>query len=185
VKGFALRKTVVPMDFPLARKVRYRYFSGFLEPRVGQVRWYNHARGKTSDGTLLRAHDGVDIYAAMRTPLLAVVSGTIVDPATVWKPWNPARYGLTVVIQSDEPTGLGYRALYAHLDSVAVKIGQHVERGDVLGRLGITGNARRTNPHVHFELRAPFLIPVREAGSTRRLDAFDPYPSLVRADPKR
>ncbi len=173
------------MGFPLARKVRYRYVDSFLMPRVGLVRWYNHARGKTRDGTLLRAHDGIDIYAAKRTPLLAVFSGTIVDPARLWKPWNPARYGLTVVIQSDEPTSVGYRALYAHLDSVAVKIGQHVERGDVLGRLGITGNARGTDPHVHFELRAPFLIPVREAGSTRRLDAFDAYPSLVRADPKR
>lgn len=173
------------IGFPVARKVRYRYVDNFLEPRGGAPRWYNHVHGRTSDGTLLRAHDGVDIYAQRGTPLLAAVSGTIVDPATLWKPWNPARYGLTVVIESDERTSPGYRVLYAHLDSVAVKVGQPVRRGDVVGTLGSSGNATGSALHVHFELRAPFLIPLQEGGVTRRLDAFDPYPSLVRADPKR
>ena len=90
-----------------------------------------------------------------------------------------------MVIVSDEPATAGYAVLYAHLASTPLEIGDHVERGQFIGRLGQTGNAVGTKPHVHVELRAPFRIPVREAGRIRRIDAFDPFPSLVAADPKR
>jgi murein DD-endopeptidase MepM/ murein hydrolase activator NlpD len=60
-----------------------------------------------------------------------------------------------------------------------------VQRGEVLGRTGRTGNAEATRPHLHFELRAPFRLTVKVGTVLRRVDAFDPYPSLMAADPQR
>ena len=173
------------MAFPLPPSAAYAYRNDFLIPRLGKVYPYNHAASVAPDGTLRRAHDGVDIRVAVNTPVRAPFSGTVINPATRWKPWDPARYGKVVVIVSDEPTSPGYGVILAHLSKVNVKVGQHVARGQIVGRTGTTGNAAGTPPHLHIELRAPFLIRVREAGMVRRIDAFDPYPSLVAADPKR
>ena len=183
--GFALRKTVIDIGFPFRATVRYRYSDPFLAPRVGVTRRFNHARGVSASGRLLRAHDGLDLRAKRGTRVYAAFSGTVIDPATRWQPWDVPRYGKFVAIVSDEPTSPGYTVIYAHLDSVAVKIGEHVERGRWIGRVGNTGNAATEPPQLHVELRAPFRIPVREGGRNRRIDAFDPLPSLVAADPKR
>jgi murein DD-endopeptidase MepM/ murein hydrolase activator NlpD len=132
-------------------------------------------------------HDGIDIYAAEGEPLIAPFSGTIIDPATRWQPWEPSRYGNTVVIMSDEPLTAGYLALLVHADKVWVEPGDHVSRGQVLGTLGRSGNAeiQGVKPQLHFELRAPFLIDWSSLGEDRSVDAFNPYPSLVAADPDR
>jgi murein DD-endopeptidase MepM/ murein hydrolase activator NlpD len=182
---FPYRRAVVPLGFPLAASATYTYRRDFLVPRVGKVYPYNHALSTAPNGTLRRAHDGVDIAVAIGTPVRAPFSGTVIDPATRWKPWDPARFGKVVVIVSDEPTSPGYSVILAHLSKVNVKVGQHVSRGQIVGRTGITGNAAGTPPHLHFELRAPFLIRVKEAGTIRKIDAFDPYPSLTASDPHR
>ena len=182
--GFRFRETVVPMRFPLPAGARYSYVNDFLAPRVGVVYPYEHVRGRAADGTLLRAHDGVDVYVATGTPVLAPFSGTIVDPATRWKPWDRSRYGLVAVVVSDEAMSRGYAVLLVHLSRLAVRPGQHVLRGQRLGLTGRTGNAAETPAHLHVELRAPFLLVVRERGVLRRIDAFDPYPSLAAADPR-
>jgi murein DD-endopeptidase MepM/ murein hydrolase activator NlpD len=184
-EGFALRKTVIDIAFPFRARDRYRYSERFLAARDGVTRRYNHARGASASGRLLRAHDGLDLRAKRGTRVHAGFSGTVIDPATRWKPWDPERYGKVVVIVSDEPTSPGYVAIYAHLASTRVKVGDRVERGQWIGRVGNTGNASAEPPQLHFELRAPFRIPVREGGRDRRIDAFDPYPSLLAADPNR
>jgi murein DD-endopeptidase MepM/ murein hydrolase activator NlpD len=76
-------------------------------------------------------------------------------------------------------------AVLVHLENVWVDIGQHVTRGQVIGTLGNTGDAQNTVPQLHFELRAPFLIDWSSVGEDRQVDAFNPYPSLVAADPKK
>lgn len=182
--GFRFRDTVVPMRFPLPAGARYSYVNDFLAPRVGVVYPYEHVRGRAANGTLLRAHDGVDVHVATGTPVLAPFSGTIVDPATRWKPWDRSRYGLVAVVVSDEAVSRGYAVLLVHLSRLAVRPGQHVVRGQWLGLTGRTGNAADTPAHLHVELRAPFLLIVHERGVVRRIDAFDPYPSLVAADPR-
>src|SRR5438128_2639957 len=96
----------------------------------------------------------------------------------------PRRYGNVVVIQSSEGTSLGYRSIAAHLSRLAVAVGDVVHRGQVVGWTGRSGNAAETIPHLHFELRAPFLIAVSYGGRTRRLDSFDPLPSLRACDPR-
>jgi murein DD-endopeptidase MepM/ murein hydrolase activator NlpD len=173
------------MGFPLRATATYRYGDGFRAPRVGRPYWYNQIRGVTSGGRLLRAHDGQDLQVKVGTPVLATFDGVIVDPATIWRPWQPAIYGTVAVVQSSESTSLGYRSISAHLSRLAVAIGDVVQRGQVIGWTGRTGNAAGTVPHLHFELRAPFMILFHYAGIARRLDVFDPRPSLLAADPNR
>jgi murein DD-endopeptidase MepM/ murein hydrolase activator NlpD len=46
--------------------------------------------------------------------------------------------------------GFGYRTLYAHLSKIAVKPGERVERGQIIGYLGSTGRSK--GPHLHYEI---------------------------------
>ncbi|MDQ3870680.1 MAG: M23 family metallopeptidase [Chloroflexota bacterium] len=170
------------MHFPLPVDARYRYADDFLVARVGRPYGYNHVLPVRRDGRMQRAHDGVDIRVPLGTPVLSPFDGTIADPASRWKPWIRARYGITALVVSEEPTSTGYAALLAHLSRLDVAVGERVKRGQVLGRTGRTGNARGTPPHLHFELRAPFLLPLRRGSVVRMIDAFDPFPSLVAAD---
>ncbi len=81
---------------------------------------------------------------AMGAPILAAAPGTVL----VAKPSGfNGGYGQMIIIQHDN----GTQTLYGHLSSVKVSVGQHVDRGDVIGGMGSTG--RSTGPHLHFELR--------------------------------
>jgi len=183
---FDLGSQRIGMGFPMRPDTSYRYRDNFLDPREGSPDDYNHAR-MGADGTAHRLHDGIDIYAAQGEPLIAPFSGLVVDPSTRWQPWERARYGETVVIESDEPTSAGYLALFVHMANVWVEPGTHVGRGQVVGTVGRTGNAddESVRTHLHFELRAPFALDWSPLGEDRAIDAFNPYPSLVAADPKR
>jgi murein DD-endopeptidase MepM/ murein hydrolase activator NlpD len=183
--GFRVRQTVVPMGFPLPAGSNYRYGDRWRVPRVGRVYPYEEVRGRAADGTLLRAHDGVDLLVKIGTPVLAAFDGIVVDPATIWRPWDPGRYGTVVVIRSTESSSPGYMAIAAHLSRRAVQLGDAVYRGQVIGWTGRTGNAAATLPHLHFELRAPFRIAQVWGGIRRLLDVFDPLPSLLVAETRR
>ncbi len=183
---FDLEAQSIPIGFPLRPDTRYHYRNNWLDVRDGVPEDYNHARlGK--DGALVRVHDGTDVYAAHGEALVAPFEGSVVAASSRWQPWDPDRYGRTVVIVSDEPATEGYLALFAHVDRVWVEPGTHVTRGQVVGTVGRTGNADADSvrAHLHFELRAPFLIDWSPLGEDRAVDAFNPYPSLVAADPKR
>ena len=88
-----------------------------------------------------RAHHGIDIFAPRGTPVLAATDGTV-------RSISPNELGGNVVWLSD--TERGQTLYYAHLDRQIVTAGQSVERGDTLGFVGNTGNARTTAPHLHF-----------------------------------
>jgi murein DD-endopeptidase MepM/ murein hydrolase activator NlpD len=172
------------MAFPFERSVDYRYVDDYLVRRLGVPRAYNNVLGVRRDGTLQRAHDGIDIHVRFGTPVRAPFDGRVVDPAARWRPWDRQRYGLVLAIRSDDPRSLGYTALLVHLDTAAVKLGDRVRRGQVVGRVGDSGNAEGGPIHLHFELRAPFSV-MRDVGGLHRLiDTIDPYRSLRRADPK-
>jgi len=141
--------------------------------------------GVSKSGALLRGHDGIDLQVPVGTAVLAPFSGTVIDPRLHWKPWDPSRYGKVVAIQSDEPTSVGYTVILVHLSLIGAPIGVHVTRGQVVGLTGITGDAAGTIPHLHLELRAPFLIRYVVKGVVRRVDSFDPRPSLLAVDPRR
>ena len=106
-----------------------------------------------------RKHEGNDIFADRGTDLLAVCNGTISRVK------NGGLGGKTVWLRDRE---LGVSYYYAHLDEQLVSAGQIVARGDVVGTVGNTGNARTTPPHLHFGIYAN--------------GALDPYPYLQDAD---
>ena len=88
-----------------------------------------------------RSHEGVDIFAPKRTPAVAAADGTIVSVR------EGGIGGKTVWLR---PEGRNYTLYYAHLDEQLVQEGQAVKKGDVVGLVGNTGNARTTPPHLHF-----------------------------------
>ena len=108
-----------------------------------------------------RRHEGNDVFAPRGTPLLAVAAGR------VSRVREGGLGGKTVWLRDGEGRPLSY--YYAHLDSQLVRTGQYLERGDTLGLVGNTGNARTTPPHLHF-------------GIYGRSGARDPFPFLDEAD---
>lgn len=92
-----------------------------------------------------RRHEGNDIFAPRGTPLLAVADGRVT------RVQEGGLGGKTVWLR-DRDRRLNY--YYAHLDSQGVYRGQTVARGDTIGWVGNTGNARTTPPHLHFGIYA-------------------------------
>lgn len=90
-----------------------------------------------------RQHHGVDIFAPRGTPVLAATAGTVRRVRVT------NRGGKVVWVRDPVHDASIY---YAHLDSQYVRNGQRVERGDTVGFVGNTGNARTTPPHLHFGL---------------------------------
>lgn len=86
-------------------------------------------------------HTGVDLSAAMGTPVHAAADGIVAHAS-----WG-GQYGNLVVIDH----GNGMQTWYAHLSHFLVVPGQEIRRGDILGRSGATG--RVTAPHLHYEVR--------------------------------
>ncbi|HEU0299258.1 MAG TPA: M23 family metallopeptidase [Longimicrobium sp.] len=92
-----------------------------------------------------RTHHAIDIHAPRGTPVIAVADGTI------RKLHSGARGGRSVYLMDDDGTTRYY---YAHLDGYAqgLREGQRVERGEVIGYVGDTGNASPGDYHLHFSV---------------------------------
>jgi murein DD-endopeptidase MepM/ murein hydrolase activator NlpD len=88
-----------------------------------------------------RMHNGVDIGASSGTPIHAAADGTVVMAG------SNGGYGNWTLIDH----GGGLATGYGHQSSIGVRVGQHVSRGDVIGRVGSTGAS--TGPHLHWEVR--------------------------------
>jgi murein DD-endopeptidase MepM/ murein hydrolase activator NlpD len=113
-----------------------------------------------------RAHEALDIMAPRGTPVRAVEDGRIE------KLFTSKAGGLT--IYQFEPSGM-FCYYYAHLDRYAEGLheGQRIERGDVIGYVGTTGNAPPNAPHLHFAITR--LAPDRRWWSGTPIN---PYPVL-------
>ena len=114
-------------------------------------------------------HEAIDIMEPRGTPVRAAVSGTV-RKLFLSKP------GGNTIYQFDE-MGV-YCYYYAHLDGYAegLREGMRVERGEVIGFVGSTGNADERSPPFHFA--------IAELGPERlwwKGNAIDPYPFLVAA----
>ena len=92
-----------------------------------------------------RRHDAIDIMAAEGTPVIAATDGA------VEKLFTSARGGLTIYVRSPDQKWTYY---YAHLQGYAPGLaeGQQVKRGQVIGRVGHTGDASPSGPHLHFAI---------------------------------
>jgi murein DD-endopeptidase MepM/ murein hydrolase activator NlpD len=86
-------------------------------------------------------HKGLDIGAAQGTDVLAAADGTVLIAG-----WNSGGYGYYVTINH----GGGLVTLYAHNSKLLVSSGQQVKKGQVIAKVGSTGNS--TGPHIHFEV---------------------------------
>jgi murein DD-endopeptidase MepM/ murein hydrolase activator NlpD len=135
------------IDIPVAGKQLSDLHDNFYDARVGHT------------------HGALDIMAAEGTPIVAAVDGTI------RKLYVSQRGGLTIY-EYDNAESLSY--YYAHLERYVDGLteGQRVKRGDLLGYVGMTGNA--STPHLHFGVES--IAPTKEWWKGTPLN---PYPMLM------
>ncbi len=88
-----------------------------------------------------RSHNGIDIGAKTGAPVIAANSGTVITASYV------GSYGNVVMIDH----GGGIVSNYGHGSKILVKVGQVVEKGEVIMEAGSTGLS--TGPHLHFEIK--------------------------------
>lgn len=86
-------------------------------------------------------HPGVDLAAPAGTPVYAT------GDAIVSRAGPAAGYGNLVVLSH----GAGIETRYGHLSRIVVKVGERVQRGEMIGLVGSTG--RSTGNHLHYEIR--------------------------------
>lgn len=108
--------------FSIPVKSNFRYTSGF-GPRWG------------------RLHAGTDFAGPIGTPIYSTADGVISHAG-----WSSG-YGRLIKIRHD----FGIETRYAHLNTMDVRVGQRVSRGERIGAMGNSG--RSTGPHLHYEVR--------------------------------
>ena len=107
----------------------------------GGTFWSNPLPNGTYVRGFYAGHSGIDISAPTGTAILAANGGPV-----LYAGWNSWGYGYTVVI------GHGpFSTLYGHMSRLAVRCGNFVVAGQVIGYVGSTGNS--SGPHLHFEIR--------------------------------
>ncbi|UPA17769.1 peptidoglycan DD-metalloendopeptidase family protein [Borrelia puertoricensis] len=90
---------------------------------------------------IISFHNGIDIANVANTPIFATKEGIVVTAG-----FSVGGYGKYIIISHNN----GFQTLYAHLGSFAVKVGQKVSRGQIIGRMGSTGYS--TGNHLHFTI---------------------------------
>lgn len=126
-KGEMLKS--VPAIIPISNKDLTRTASGFG--------WRIHPIYKIS-----KFHYGMDFTAPLGTEVYATGNGTIAGMVT-----SERGLGKHIVIDH----GFGYTSTYAHLSNFNVRVGQKVQRGDVIGYVGNSGTSVAN--HLHYEIK--------------------------------
>ncbi len=128
-KVTALQKSFLASGIPNGKFLNYRRISSKFGYRI-------HPVTKKRD-----FHSGLDLPAKYGTPIYAPADG-VVEYAK-----KKGAYGNFLLIAHN----YGFKTAYGHLSRYAVKYGDYVQKGDVVGYIGSTG--RSTGPHLHFEIR--------------------------------
>lgn len=130
--------TIVPNSSSLVKtSVSFRgpsYPGYYMRPIVG---------GHKSQG--IHGHNGVDLAAPVGTPIYAAARGVVIANMANGG-WNGG-YGNYIIISHSN----GTQTLYAHNLANLVSVGETVNKGDMIAKIGMTG--KTTGPHVHFEIR--------------------------------
>lgn len=119
-------------------------------------------------------HTGIDLAAATGTPVQSATAGVVVEARAM------NGYGNTVIVQNGK-----IRTLYAHLSKMDVCVGEQLEAGKTIGKVGSTGRA--TGPHLHFEVRindlhvdpTPYLLKSKSSGIDHQKRAGELIQSAV------
>jgi len=114
------------------------FLSGFDWPVTGPISGV-YGSQRILNGNPKNPHNGVDIAAPRGSIIKAPADGIV---ALVHQ--DMFYTGKTMMINH----GLGLSTVYAHMDSINVKLGQVVKKGDLIGTVGKTGRA--TGPHLHW-----------------------------------
>jgi murein DD-endopeptidase MepM/ murein hydrolase activator NlpD len=123
------------------RETPERLWDGrFRIPLDGVTAGTNFGKRRILNGVPRSPHTGVDLPGATGTQVHAAQRGKVVLAEELFFAGN------AVVVDH----GLGIYTFYAHLSEISVKVGDAVETGDVLGKVGATG--RVTGPHLHWGL---------------------------------
>jgi peptidoglycan LD-endopeptidase LytH len=163
---------VTPETHLVATPLELASLSAILEvpvagvPRSELRDTYTEARGD-------RAHEALDILAPLGTPVLSAVDGRLL------KIFDSEAGGL--MVYATDPSER-FILLYGHLDGYAdgLSEGMPLLRGQVIGYVGTTGNARIGTPHLHFGILRGDPDVSWWTGT-----AVNPYPLLVRAEPSQ
>ena len=99
---------------------------------------YNLSRRIAFYGNKIRPHKGTDYAAAVGTPIMSTANGTVIE--SQYKGGN----GNYVKVRHNST----YTTQYLHMSKRAVRVGQVVKQGDVIGYIGMTGNT--SGPHVCY-----------------------------------
>ena len=115
-----------------------------------------------------RIHDAIDIMAPEGTPVAAAAEGTVEKLF-----FSSGGGGITAYVRSPDQRWIYY---YAHLQGYAPGLaeGQRVKRGQLIGRVGHTGNASPGGPHLHFAIHR-----MQPGEKWYQGSAINPFPLLA------
>ncbi len=160
IDGVAQSETVIETEV-VREPVKEILEFGTYMPRVGNIAvagsgkfgWPTGGGVRISRGFAGQypAHNGVDIAGPYGTPIYAADDGVV----TLAKYTNVG-YGVYLIVDH----GNGYQTVYAHCSSLLVGYGEQVKKGQMIAKMGSTGNS--TGNHLHFEIKS---------GNVR----YDPY----------
>ncbi|MGB8214987.1 MAG: peptidoglycan DD-metalloendopeptidase family protein [Anaerolineales bacterium] len=154
VEGAEYRPPLYPIPWALSSHDHFYFDAPIAAAFPGEPEW-DYPYGGTFFGPNI-IHTGVDLPAPRGTDVLAAAPGTVVWAGyglfTSELGYIKDPYGMAVAIYHD----FGYQdqplyTIYAHMEEIDVVVGQWLNTGDVIGKVGSTGNA--TGPHLHFEVR--------------------------------
>lgn len=127
-----------------AKKARVVFTAGkvdvdFITPVIG-INTGSFGRRRVFNGQPRQPHSGMDFAADQGTPVLVPSAGRVIELGDFFFSGN--------LVYIDH--GQGLISMFAHLSEIDVELGQQLEKGQLLGKVGATG--RVTGPHLHWSL---------------------------------
>ncbi len=141
--------------------------------RVGELKFQwplkdNFRVLRSFSSSMTNYNAGIDLGAEIGTPVYAAAHGEIQLVGSVTDELGSS-YGNHIILYHGTRNNKGMRTFYAHLNETAVEVGQEIERGELIGRIGNTGRPSvKESGVLHFE--------VRELGNA--MDPMDVLPPL-------
>ena len=129
-----------------------KYYKTHHLRKVPAGYFINPVPGASRQSQGFHDRNAIDLAAPTGTPIYAATSGTVIKASAGG--WGGG-YGSYVLVQDAG----GTHEMYAHMSKVIAHTGDHVSKGEIIGRVGSTGHS--TGPHLHFELsdiENPFVV---------------------------